>query len=248
MCQLQANNYARFAKNVKVATILSMLKLKLTLLTFFLFIFGFIFWLTQKDSLSKITTNPFPTISLPPEEIKPFTTNSPVNSSAGMAEQQVTTTEVQGPVKEDTRATFSAQIRTSKGNITIMLYNADAKQAVKNFVQKAKDGFYKNLTFHRVEDWVIQGGDPKGDGTGGGSFQSELNNKPFVAGSLGFAASSSMQIGQGMRISNDAQFFIVKQDASWLDPNYTNFGIVTEGMDVVNKIQKGDKILDIVIE
>jgi cyclophilin family peptidyl-prolyl cis-trans isomerase len=57
-----------------------------------------------------------------------------------------------------------------------------------------------------------------------------------------------MQVGQGARISNDSQFFIVKTDAPWLDPTYTNFGMVTAGMDVVSKIQIGDKILEITIE
>ena len=67
----------------------------------------------------------------------------------------------------------------------------------------------------------------------------EINNKPFVVGSLGVAR------GQDIKISNDSQFFITKTDASWLNNQYTNFGIVTEGMDVVNKIEIGDKILGI---
>ncbi|MDP3940754.1 MAG: peptidylprolyl isomerase, partial [bacterium] len=153
----------------------------------------------------------------------------------------------QGPVKEDLRATISAQIKTNRGTIGVILYNQDAKLAVKNFITKAKSGFYKNLTFHRVEDWVVQGGDPKGNGTGGGAFQSELNGKSFVTGSLGWAASSNMQVGQGARISNDSQFFIVKSDAPWLDPTYTNFGIVEQGMSIVNSIKIGDKIVEITV-
>ena len=100
----------------------------------------------------------------------------------------------------------------------------------------------KGFGFHRVEDWVIQGGDPTGTGSGGGQMQTEINSKPFVTGSLGVAR------GGDPRISNDSQFFIVKSDAAWLNQQYTNFGIVTEGMDVVNKIQIGDKILGITIE
>ena len=73
-------------------------------------------------------------------------------------------------------------------------------------------------------------------------MQTELNNEPFVVGSLGMAR------GADVRISNDSQFFITKTDANWLTGQYTNFGIVTEGMDVVNKIEVGDKILGIVIE
>jgi peptidyl-prolyl cis-trans isomerase B (cyclophilin B) len=133
----------------------------------------------------------------------------------------------------------TAIIETSKGNIELTLYPKDAPMTVANFVSKAKSGFYTNKIFHRVEDWVIQGGDPLGNGTGGGKMSTELNNKPFVIGSLGVAR------GQDINISNDAQFFITKTDASWLNGQYTNFGIVIKGMDVVNKMEIGDKILGI---
>ena len=135
-----------------------------------------------------------------------------------------------------------AVIKTDRGNIELILYPQDAPNTVANFVQKAKSGFYNNLIFHRVEDWVIQGGDPLGNGTGGGKIPTELNNKPFVVGSLGVAR------GQDINISNDAQFFITKKDSQFLNGQYANFGIVTKGMDVVNKIQIGDKILGISID
>ena len=133
----------------------------------------------------------------------------------------------------------TAIIKTSKGNIEIVFYSKEAPNTVANFVNKAKSGFYNNLIFHRVEDWVLQGGDPLGNGTGGGKMATELNNKPFVVGSLGVAR------GGDISVSNDAQFFITKTDASWLNGQYTNFGIVTKGMDVVQKMQIGDKILGI---
>ena len=151
----------------------------------------------------------------------------------------------------ETGATTSAQteneninavIRTARGKITLTLYSKETPNTVANFVQKAKSGFYNNLIFHRVEDWVVQGGDPLGNGTGGGKMTTELNNKPFVIGSLGVAR------GQDIKISNDAQFFITKTDASWLNGQYTNFGIVTSGMNVVNNLQIADKILGITIE
>ncbi|MCL4353236.1 peptidylprolyl isomerase [Patescibacteria group bacterium] len=132
-----------------------------------------------------------------------------------------------------------AIIKTVKGDITLRLFPKDAPGTVANFAEKAKSGFYDNLIFHRVENWVIQGGDPNGNGTGGGPMPTELNNKPFVIGSLGVAR------GGNINISNNAQFFITKTDASWLNGKYTNFGIVTSGMDVVNKIKVGDKILGI---
>lgn len=130
-------------------------------------------------------------------------------------------------------------IKTSKGDIVLSLYENEAPKTVENFINKAKSGFYNNLTFHRAEDWVIQGGDPKGDGTGGGNMSTELNDKPFVIGSLGVAR------GQDIKISNDSQFFITKKEASWLNKQYTNFGMVEKGMDVVERIEIGDKILGI---
>lgn len=135
----------------------------------------------------------------------------------------------------------TAIIKTSMGDIELAFYPNDAPNTVGNFIQKAKSGFYNNLIFHRVEDWVIQGGDPLGDGTGGGKMTTELNNKPFVVGSLGVAR------GQDINISNDSQFFITKTNASWLNGQYTNFGIVISGMDVVNKMTIGDKILGITL-
>src|SRR5581483_8784814 len=136
-----------------------------------------------------------------------------------------------------------ATIQTSKGNIVIQLDKQDAHQTVINFINKAVSGYYNGRTFHRVEDWVIQGGDPKGDGTGGLNNQPvELNNKPFVVGSLGQAS-----LGDG-KTQNDSQFFIVKQEADWLNNKYTNYGVVTSGMDVVNKIAIGDKIINITVQ
>lgn len=132
-----------------------------------------------------------------------------------------------------------AIIETSRGNITVELYNQDSQRAVENFFIKSQTGFYDNLTFHRVENWVIQGGDPSGNGTGGGTMPSEYNEKPFLTGSLGMAR------GGDRTVSNDAQFFITKEDSPHLDGEYINFGIVTEGMDVVRDIQIGDKILGV---
>lgn len=143
------------------------------------------------------------------------------------------------PVKP--KVVKAALIKTNKGDIAITFFPDEAPKTIQNFLTKASVGFYKNLTFHRVEDWVIQGGDPKGNGTGGGQIATELSDQPFVAGSVGVAR------GQDVKISNDAQFFITKKDASWLDGQYTIFGQVVSGMDVVNKITVGDKILDILL-
>lgn len=138
--------------------------------------------------------------------------------------------------------TATAIIKTKKGDIELTLYPKEAPNTVQNFVQKAKSGFYIGKLFHRVEDWVIQGGDPLGNGTGGRNMPTELNNQPFVVGSLGVAR------GGDIKVSNDAQFFITKKDSQFLNGQYTNFGIVTKGMDVVKAIQIGDKILGIQLD
>lgn len=135
-----------------------------------------------------------------------------------------------------------AIITTSKGTIIIQLYPDEAPQTVANFGNKASDGFYEGLTFHRIEDWVAQGGDPQGNGTGGGQMKTELNDLPFQEGSLGVAR------GGNIEVSNDAQFFITKQEADWLDGQYTNFGIVTDGMDVVNSLEIEDEIISVSVE
>lgn len=169
----------------------------------------------------------------------PLVTTTPTPPQEITATLSPTQTSPIGPVEESTK---SAVIKTSQGDITLILFTPIAPNTVKNFIDKAKSGFYNGLTFHRVEDWVIQGGDPLGNGTGGGNMPTELNNQPFVAGSLGVARADDI------RISNDSQFFITKKDSEFLNQKYTNFGIVTGGMDVVNKIQIGDKILGISIE
>jgi len=135
-----------------------------------------------------------------------------------------------------------ATITTSKGAITIEFYQDVAPNTVKNFITKAVTGYYNNLTFHRVEDWVVQGGDPQGTGTGGGDMPTELSDKPFARGSLGIARTPA-----DVRVSNDSQFFITKTASPHLNGQYTNFGIVREGMDVVDKLERGDTILSITL-
>ncbi len=127
-------------------------------------------------------------------------------------------------------------LSTSKGDILLELYPDQAPLTVKNFLDKANSGFYESLTFHRVESWVVQGGDPQGTGRGGGQMSTELNDLPFKVGSLGVARGSNIEI------SNDAQFFICVEDCNWLTGQYTNFGQVLEGLDIARQIQVGDTI------
>lgn len=164
------------------------------------------------------------------------------NPSLSSISRPAQTSSHPSPTSSEPIVASQASILTDKGTIVIELYPQEAPNTVQNFLQKAKSGFYNNLTFHRVEDWVVQGGDPLGNGTGGGSIPVEFNNKPFVIGSVGVASR-----GDG-KTQNDAQFFITKTDADWLNGQYTNFGMVTSGMDVVKNLKIGDTIKQITFE
>lgn len=191
------------------------------------------YFASQKSS----TTSPVIDLTIAPSPTATIT-QAPAEFPTPTTSQETTLSATISAVPEVSTAT----IKTSKGSIVIKLFPQEAPNTVANLAKKAQDGSYENLTFHRVEDWVIQGGDPQGDGTGGGKMSTELNDKPFITGSLGVAR------GPDIKISNDAQFFITKSDASWLNKQYTNFGVVTKGIDVVNKIEIGDKILEITVQ
>jgi peptidyl-prolyl cis-trans isomerase B (cyclophilin B) len=139
----------------------------------------------------------------------------------------------------------SAVIELEKGgSVTLQLFPDVAPKTVQNFEDKANKGFYNGLVFHRVEDWVVQGGDPTGTGTGGSnSLPTEVSDRPFGVGSLGVARRSDSP-----ERSNDSQFFFCTQPAPHLNKQYTNFGQVTAGMDTVRAIQRGDKIKRIAVQ
>jgi peptidyl-prolyl cis-trans isomerase B (cyclophilin B) len=129
------------------------------------------------------------------------------------------------------------------GEIVIEFFPDDAPKTVENFVTLAKKGFYDGLTFHRVEpNFVVQGGDPKGDGTGGPGYKikAEFNKQPHVRGVVAMARSSDPD-------SAGSQFYITLAPAHFLDGKYTVFGKVSSGMDVVDKIKKGDKMKSVKI-
>ena len=136
----------------------------------------------------------------------------------------------------------SATVKTNVGEFTISLDSEAAVNTVKNFVQKASAGDYNGRIFHRVEDWVVQGGDPKGNGTGGGDQATELSDRNFAEGAVGIAR------GTDIKVSNADQFFICTKDCSFLNNQYTYFGKITSGMDIVKKIKIGDKIESIEIK
>jgi cyclophilin family peptidyl-prolyl cis-trans isomerase len=126
-----------------------------------------------------------------------------------------------------------ATMTTSEGPITIELFDEDAPKTVANFKKLAADGFYDGLIFHRViKDFMIQGGCPEGTGTGGPGykFEDEFNDHKIVRGALAMANAGPN--------TNGSQFFLVTTpEASWLDGKHTVFGQITEGMDVVDKIE-----------
>ncbi|MCD6725833.1 MAG: peptidylprolyl isomerase [Solirubrobacteraceae bacterium] len=126
----------------------------------------------------------------------------------------------------------TATMRTTEGDITIELFDAEAPKTVENFTTLAGKGFYDGLTFHRViPDFMIQGGCPQGTGTGGPgyTFEDEFNEHKVVRGALAMANAGPN--------TNGSQFFIVTTEACpWLDGKHTVFGQVTDGMDVVDRM------------
>jgi cyclophilin family peptidyl-prolyl cis-trans isomerase len=127
----------------------------------------------------------------------------------------------------------TATMTTSEGPITIELFDADAPKTVQNFKDLAGKGFYDGLIFHRViRDFMIQGGCPQGTGTGGPgyTFEDEINQHKIVRGALAMANAGPN--------TNGSQFFLVTTpEAPWLDGKHTVFGQITEGLDVVDKIE-----------
>jgi peptidyl-prolyl cis-trans isomerase B (cyclophilin B) len=130
-----------------------------------------------------------------------------------------------------------ATLHTSEGPIELELHSDDAPTTVDNFVKLARDGFYEGVIFHRViPDFMIQGGDPTGTGTGGPGYQfeDEINQHPVERGALAMANAGPN--------TNGSQFFIVTlESAPWLDGKHTVFGRVTSGMDVVDRISQLDR-------
>ena len=127
-----------------------------------------------------------------------------------------------------------ATLQTNHGPIELELHDEDAPKTVENFKKLARDGFYNGVIFHRViPDFMIQGGDPTGTGSGGPGYQfeDEFNEHEVVRGALAMANAGPN--------TNGSQFFIVTtQSASWLNGKHTVFGRVTSGMDVADTISE----------
>src|SRR3984885_1858323 len=130
----------------------------------------------------------------------------------------------------------TATMKTTEGAITFELFDSHAPKPAENFRKLTSEGFYDGLIFHRViKDFMIQGGCPQGTGTGGPgySFEDEFNSHEIVRGALAMANAGPN--------TNGSQFFIVTAEACpWLDGKHTVFGQVTDGMDVVDKLDGVD--------
>lgn len=150
----------------------------------------------------------------------------------------------------DAAKKYEAMIHTAKGAIKIQLFAKEAPLSVTNFIQLAKGGFYKNLTFHRVvPNFVVQGGDPQGNGSGGPGYtvKAEIEGNPHkhIEGAVAWARTGD-QVNP-KRESSGSQFYITLAATPFLDNQYTVFGQTLSGMDVVKKIAVGDKIQSIEI-
>lgn len=218
-------------------------KLLTTLLI--LFIVGAMIYFTVTKFKQEIGVSASPSPS--PSDLGLILTQSP--SSANQAQSQQTErsltknkklAQFPGILKPEQLQNKKAVIQTAKGIIQMQIY-PEATMAASNFMLLSDNGFYDGLKFHRVEGWVVQGGDPLGNGTGGPGykFADEPVNREYVKGIVAMANSGPD--------TNGSQFFILKKDTP-LPPSYTIFAAVISGQDVVDKLAIGDLIQTIVIQ
>ncbi len=176
------------------------------------------------------------------EDILPTTTPTPTPTPKFAKTGMKKYSTFPGVLPEADRTNKKVVIETAKGTIEFELFGDEAPKAVSNFIYLAKDGFYDTLTFHRVEPgFVIQGGDPSGNGTGGPGYQFEDEpvKRQYSKGIVAMANAGPN--------TNGSQFFIMLADNS-LPPNYTIFGKVISGQDVVDSIKVGDVMNKVTIQ
>jgi cyclophilin family peptidyl-prolyl cis-trans isomerase len=145
----------------------------------------------------------------------------------------------------DVKKTYIAHIDTTKGRIDIALDAAGAPITVNNFVVLGISGFYNGLTFWQVQDWMVQGGDPNGDGTGGPGYT--LPDEPLKAGNTWSASSVGMARFLGGRV-NGSQFFILKNAWPGSGPGdvaFNRFGTMLGGTDIAGTLAAGDRIVNV---
>ena len=135
---------------------------------------------------------------------------------------------------------MKGKINTNKGTMVVEFYEKDAPNTVNNFVKLAKDGFYQDLNFHRViPNFVAQGGCPDGNGMGGPGYKIDCE----LDGDNQYHDKGVLSMAHAGRNTGGSQFFLChsRQGTQHLDGNHTCFGKVTEGRDIIEKIQQGDK-------
>jgi peptidyl-prolyl cis-trans isomerase B (cyclophilin B) len=148
--------------------------------------------------------------------------------------------------QKSSRIMKKAIMETEKGTMTIEFFEEDAPGTVDNFVSLSERGFYDGLTFHRViPDFVVQGGCPKGDGTGGPGYSIDCE----LDGDNQYHDRGVLSMAHAGRDTGGSQFFIChsRKNTAHLDGNHTVFGKVVEGLEVIDEIAQGDKIKSVTI-
>jgi len=195
--------------------------------------------------LLSLCSLPFLLVGCHEPGMNPTQTPVPFSSSSTPTATLTSTTSTPSTTQASTSGNSPlAIIETEKGTIKLQMFPDSAPNTVANFIYLAKKGFYDGLTFHRVEpDFVIQGGDPNGNGTGGPGYhiKAEFNSRKHLEGTVAMARSDDPD-------SAGSQFYICLAPQPSLDGKYTVFGQVIEGMDVVKKIKVGDKMLKVTVE
>lgn len=195
-----------------------------------------------------VLKNPSPETPIPVETTAApaNTADAPVASSTSTPSSPATASAGQIDLSVDEAGLSKAVVtlETQKGTIKFRFYSKDAPNTVARFVQLIQSGFYNGLNFHRVvPDFVIQGGDPNGNGTGGSGqkLKAEFNSRKHVEGTVAMARANDPD-------SADSQFYIALGAIPHLDGSYTVFGQVSEGLDVVKKIAVGDKMTKVTLQ
>lgn len=211
------------------------------------FVIGVIIYFAVSRLKSEVSTAVASPSASPSPSTLEFTFNKPAQPAGGQPQaselplaKNKKLSQFPGSLKPEVLQNKKAFIQTNKGLITLQIY-PEATMAASNFILLSANGFYDGLTFHRVEDWVVQGGDPEGTGSGGPGYQfpDESVTRSYTKGIVAMANSGPN--------TNGSQFFILKKDTP-LPPSYTIFGAVISGQDVVDKISIGDIMQKVVIQ
>jgi len=233
-----------------------------------LIVAGLVWFFARPDEAAPASPTPAPTAAVEtaeptvaePTAAEPTPVESTIEESESEPSEEDTSSMPEAPsdrnemysaapeMEIDPSKSYQATIATEKGDIVVDLDAGEAPRTVNNFVFLVREGFYDGLTFHRVEpNFVIQGGDPLGTGTGGPGYTvpAEIGLE-HVEGALAMARQGDQVNPE--RASSGSQFYITLAPTPHLDGAYTVFGEVVEGMDVVQSIEIGDLIESVIIE